>query len=430
MLGWRRAARLAATTAALMVVGTSAASGATTMNVGNGTLQVGATDLATIGASPCTTSVGVRLAALGAAGEGVCVGTDLDGWGVADATSGVLGRINGGEFPLNITTVSGIPDASGTRLTVVNRVGSALEVTHAFAPSPGTPNVYVATITTKNLTAAPVDLRYRRTTDWDAQPTAFQERVTIGGDLPPSLVTGGAVDLNSLSGTDLNPLVGGRPILAPFGTPVTDNGPADQGTRFDISPGTVNPGECLSFRLFFGAAASEVEASAAVTAAGITTWALIQSNTGVLTGQPATWIAGYAPPASGSGPCPTAQPPAPAPAPAPVVTAAPPATAPAKPATLVASRVFVLPSAKACISRRAFRIRLRVPVGVTAKTATVLVNGKRTKLIKGARLTAPIDLRGLPKGKVTVKITLTTTDGRSVTSARTYRTCVAKKRVR
>ena len=88
----------------------------------------------------------------------------------------------------------------------------------------------------------------------------------------------------------------------------------------------------------------------------------------------------------------------------------------------------MLPSAKACVSRRSFRIRLRIPKGVTAASATVRVNGKTVSVVKGKRLTAPIDLRGLPKGRFTVKITLKTTDGRSVSSSRRYHTCAPKRR--
>ena len=117
----------------------------------------------------------------------------------------------------------------------------------------------------------------------------------------------------------------------------------------------------------------------------------------------------------------------------PVVT--PPAVTPpvvtppvVTPPALVAAQVFALPSTKACVSRRAFRIRLRVPKGVAAKRATVLVNGKQVLVVTGKRLTAPVDLKGLPKGRFTVQITLKTTDGRSVREQRRYRTCTPRRR--
>ena len=61
-------------------------------------------------------------------------------------------------------------------------------------------------------------------------------------------------------------------------------------------------------------------------------------------------------------------------------------------------------------------------------SAVVQVNGKRVKTVKGVRITAPIDLAGLPKGRFTVKITATTADGRTVTGTRKYRTCTVKRK--
>lgn len=121
---------------------------------------------------------------------------------------------------------------------------------------------------------------------------------------------------------------------------------------------------------------------------------------------------------------PVAAPPPPAapPAPAPVTVAKP------TPPAFVAAAVFRLPSTKRCVSRRNFRIRLRQPRGVTLKEARVFVNAKRVRVVRGKRLTAPVDLRGLPKGRFTVKVTVTATDGRKLTEKRRYRTCTPKRR--
>ncbi|MBI5105796.1 MAG: right-handed parallel beta-helix repeat-containing protein [Solirubrobacterales bacterium] len=113
------------------------------------------------------------------------------------------------------------------------------------------------------------------------------------------------------------------------------------------------------------------------------------------------------------------------PATAPVTAAGPPAAA--LPAF---AQVVQLPSARRCVSRRSFRIRLRIPRGVAVSSATVLVDGRRVKVVKGRRLTAPVDLRGLPKGRFTVKITLATADGRTIAGSRTYRTCAKKVKAR
>ncbi len=86
-----------------------------------------------------------------------------------------------------------------------------------------------------------------------------------------------------------------------------------------------------------------------------------------------------------------------------------------------------IPSNKACVSRRKFRIRIRKRKGVVYETAIVFLNKKRVRLVKGKRLTAPIDLRGLPKGRFTVQITVITTSGAIITGTRRYRTCAPKR---
>jgi hypothetical protein len=80
-----------------------------------------------------------------------------------------------------------------------------------------------------------------------------------------------------------------------------------------------------------------------------------------------------------------------------------------------------------CVSRRSFRIRLRVPPGAKVRSAVVKVDGKRVAVRIGKRVTAPIDLRGVPEGKVAVSIRIRTQDGRVVTGKRLYSTCSDKK---
>lgn len=112
---------------------------------------------------------------------------------------------------------------------------------------------------------------------------------------------------------------------------------------------------------------------------------------------------------------------------APVVP--PPVVTPPKPKALaITSVVSGLPSTKRCLSKRAFRIRLKNPGGVKITSARVTVNGKTVATRSGTRVTAPVNLKGLPKGKYTVRITTKLSDGRTVTGTRTYRTCAPKKK--
>lgn len=129
---------------------------------------------------------------------------------------------------------------------------------------------------------------------------------------------------------------------------------------------------------------------------------------------------------------PPADPPAgPGPSPGPPATvpaAAPPAApAPAAPSAVAFGALATLPSNRACVSRRAFRIRLRRPAGTAIASAEVRVNGRRVKSVKGAALSAPVDLRGLPKGRVRVEVRVKLADGRVIRGTRAYRTCAARR---
>ena len=125
------------------------------------------------------------------------------------------------------------------------------------------------------------------------------------------------------------------------------------------------------------------------------------------------------------------------PVPSPTATAAPtaqpPAVLPAPPAAKPAAKpslraVAILPSTRRCVSRRKFRIRLRHPRGARVTSAVVRLNGKRVATRRGKRVTAPINLRGLPKGRFKVRITVKLADGRTVNGTRRYKTCRPRKR--
>lgn len=87
-----------------------------------------------------------------------------------------------------------------------------------------------------------------------------------------------------------------------------------------------------------------------------------------------------------------------------------------------------LPSTRKCRSKRSFRIRLKEPPGDALKEARVYVNNKRVGPVRiGERLTAPVDLRNLPRGRYTVKITAKTVLGKTISGSRKYRTCARKR---
>jgi hypothetical protein len=88
--------------------------------------------------------------------------------------------------------------------------------------------------------------------------------------------------------------------------------------------------------------------------------------------------------------------------------------------------VVTAPSNHVCRSRRDFTIHIVQIKGLTYRQVSVYVNGRRVNVVRGARISAPVDLRGLPKGRYVVRITVTTTTGRRITGTRAYHTCAPK----
>jgi hypothetical protein len=87
-----------------------------------------------------------------------------------------------------------------------------------------------------------------------------------------------------------------------------------------------------------------------------------------------------------------------------------------------------LPSARRCVSRRSFTIRLRRPDGARLRSARVTVDGRRVRVVRrGGRLTARVNLRGRTGGRYVVRATVVTRDGARATETRRYRTCVPRR---
>ncbi len=113
-------------------------------------------------------------------------------------------------------------------------------------------------------------------------------------------------------------------------------------------------------------------------------------------------------------------------------------------APLTATSVLTLPSTKKCTSRRLFRFRIRAVKGYSYDFGSVYVNKKRVRIftrykkrwvrvnrvtrkyLETKTFTGWVDLRGLAKGRYTMKIVVVTTSGRVVTGTRKYRTCTGK----
>ena len=109
--------------------------------------------------------------------------------------------------------------------------------------------------------------------------------------------------------------------------------------------------------------------------------------------------------------------------PPPAIT--PPVTKPPAPTPVPITQIATLPSPHVCVSRRHFRIHLKGVKGFVK--AVIKLTGVPARTVKGKALGLPIDLRGLPKGKVVVRITVTTKNGKRLVGRRTYHTCANRR---
>src|SRR5262249_10584220 len=175
-----------------------------------------------------------------------------EGWGAADATSGVTGFANvSTDGVVGMKRVSFTHTAS-TAVSVVN-IQDTLEVTQDYHPAPQTPNLYQVTVTIKNLTNHQLgDIRYRRVMDWDIEPTAFHEFVTIQGSK-----TASELQYDSDNGFETANPLGPRTDLGNTGDFI-DAGPADHGALFDFGFGALAAGDSKTFNIYYGGAATEV----------------------------------------------------------------------------------------------------------------------------------------------------------------------------
>ena len=193
---------------------------------------------------------------------------------------------------MNLDPVSFTSDAS-TATSVVS-IDDKLRVTHAFAPSPATPNLYEIKVTLENIgTTSLPDVRYTRLMDWDVEPTAFDEFVTIQRGTTPA--PAGSLIYSSDDGfADSDPFGSRVPIdPASENADYTDKGPDDHGALFDFSFGSLPVGGKKEFSIFYGAAGTETAANAAISAAALELYSLGQPNGGELTGEPNTFIWGF-----------------------------------------------------------------------------------------------------------------------------------------
>jgi len=246
-----------------------------------GGVSLGVKDLGALGEQ----GVGISLAGLG---DGIMPGCLCEGWGAAiGSTVGWSGNSNGGNNNVSLVSFAAGVNAA----TSIVDIGTSLRVSQAYGLSSSTALVK-NTVTLTNLTGSAGVIRYTRVMDWDIPPTEFREYVTIGGVGASKLI---------FSGDDgfavPNPLVNPSALVA--GTSnvnVVDSGPADHGAFFTFDFGSVEAGKSVTFDIFYGAAASERAAMAALGEVGAEVYSLGQNSQpgGASDGTPGTYIFGFA----------------------------------------------------------------------------------------------------------------------------------------
>jgi uncharacterized repeat protein (TIGR01451 family) len=300
-------------------MGSGGASAATSQGavVSNGTVQLGVTRLGDLnyncvgaGDAGCpaatpngTSPVGVRFVALNT--DATAAGCPCEGWGVADAGSGLTGYANESFGNAHLTPVSIV--ATATTVVVTTDVtdgahpGYSLRVVHDYHPSPVSPNLYEVTVRITNTgTQNVTDLRYTRVMDWDIEPTPTREWVTIGNAMSSPYLRfdsdGGFASGNPLSPATFAQATPYRQSQAVCGGGYTGpcnfsnlgaggvypavTSPTDHGALFDFGFGALATGATRVFQTYYGAAPSRAVALAAITAQGIGPYSLGEPNCG------------------------------------------------------------------------------------------------------------------------------------------------------
>jgi hypothetical protein len=277
-----RGAAVVATIVALAVGSTALQAQAV---ISNGTVSLGVNQRGalnvTSAATPYYSGVGVRHVPSG--WDGTYDGCTCEGWGAGiaggafDAVWGGQNTANDGSAGTNLfnPTFTSTASTASSGVTIRSGTTDVLRVTHDYAPSPATPNLYQVSVTLTNLTGATLGagsqgIRYRRMMDWDV-PTPGDEVVSFQG--------WGATNLIA---TSTDPFVSENPFgarlqdcTAPLNANFTNIGPCDFGLVFDFAFPELAVGASRTLKIFYGAAANLAGVRTALGAVGaeVATWA-------------------------------------------------------------------------------------------------------------------------------------------------------------
>ena len=220
--------------------------------------------------------------------EATAPGCLCEGWGAA--VQGVGRPVYANNALGSSFFATSFASTATTATSVVGSADGGLSVTHAFSPS-ATPFLYQVDVTITNTSGADFAgaTLYRRTMDWDIEPTPFNEYSTIQGTTGAANVlaanNNGFCDSNALSGC------GSLGATGDF----IDFGPTDHGANFDFIFSALGAGKSQTLRIFYGAAPTERQALAALGAVGAEVYSFGQANDDRLggTANRATFIFGF-----------------------------------------------------------------------------------------------------------------------------------------
>lgn len=252
--------------------------------IDNGTIQLGVNDSGNLNYRPG----GVGLVYMPTGNDSTFPGCTCEGWGAGIGETRTGGWVNDAFGGSGITPFS-FTSTGSTATSVVN-VAGGLRVTHTFAPSAETANLYRVHVDITNTSGANItDLRYTRVMDWDIEPTPFSEYVTHQGTTTTPSVLFASND-GFHTGNPFAPY-SSRGATGDF----VDVGVDDHGSQFHFGFGALAAGATYSFDIFYGAAASEAAMLAALGAVSVEMFSLGQSsNTGGSTlGVPNTFAFGF-----------------------------------------------------------------------------------------------------------------------------------------
>lgn len=277
----------AALVAALTLSASAAQAGTVIYNTGNAltaTVALGVNDDGSLNADPNITANAFATGVAykfpdGSFRDGTAPGCFCEGWGVSvNGTDSGYANVSsdGGANNLTFGAATGVTGSTVTTTTSLTSL-PGLTVVQSYAPSPSAPGaLFINRVTITNTTGATVtDVKYVRVMDWDIPLTEFNEFVTIKGVASTTLLEESG-DNGFNSANPLAPYFNSDPAC--FNSDCTDSGVADHGAYFRFNFGDLADGESYAFDIFYGAAADEDAAIAAIAAESIELYSLGQSN--------------------------------------------------------------------------------------------------------------------------------------------------------